>query len=348
MAQGSWKYLLLSSLCAVAQAAERDTLDLYWVDVEGGAATLIVTPAGESVLIDTGMPGKRDPKRIVKAAREAGVKQIDHLVITHFHIDHFGGAADIAKELPIINLYDNGIPENNPDNPNDNSRWNSWIQPYREMKAEKRVVLKPGDSVPLKQAASGPAITLNCLATMQQVANIQETKPGVDCEHLTAKPKDASDNANSMALVLQYGAFDMFDGGDLTWNVESKLVCPDNVLPTVDVYDVNHHGLDASNNPLLVSALGPTVAIMSNGTTKGCGAETFGTLKKTASIEAIYQSHRNLRADSENNTAPEYIANLEKDCAANLIKVSVEEGGGSYTVSIPATGHTRKFTSKTR
>src|SRR5688572_13981129 len=138
--------LLALSSCLVAQSAERSPLELYWVDVEGGAATLVVTPAGESVLIDTGMPGERDPKRIVKAAREAGLKQIDHLIITHFHIDHFGGAADIAKELPVINLYDNGIPENNPDNPKDNSRWNEWIKPYREMKTGKRVTIKPGDS----------------------------------------------------------------------------------------------------------------------------------------------------------------------------------------------------------
>lgn len=346
MVQGSWKFFLLFSFCLVARPAERNSLDLYWVDVEGGAATLIVTPAGESVLIDAGMPGGRDPQRIIKAAREAGVKQIDHLVTTHFHIDHFGGAADVAKELPIIHLYDNGIPENNPDNPNDNARWNSWIKPYREMKAEKRVVLKPGDVIPLKQASFGPAVSLRCLAAMQQIADGLDRKPGMDCDKLTEKPKDSSDNANSMVLVLQYGAFDMFDGGDLTWNTEAKLVCPEILLSKVDIYDVNHHGLDVSNNPLLVKALEPTVAIMSNGTTKGCGAETFQTLKNTSSIEAIYQTHRNLRADSENNTAAEYIANADKDCAANFIKVSVEQGGGSYTVSIPGTGHSRKFTSK--
>jgi competence protein ComEC len=163
---------------------------------------------------------------------------------------------------------------------------------------------------------------------------------------LTEKPKDTSDNANSVVLLLQYGAFDLFDGGDLTWNNEAKLVCPQNVLSAVDIYDVNHHGLDVSNNPILVKMLAPTVAIMSNGTSKGCGGETFKTLKNVPSIQALYQTHRNLRTDSENNTAPELIANMEKDCAGNYIKVSVEPGGGSYTVSIPGTGHTRKFTSK--
>jgi competence protein ComEC len=347
MVHGSLRLFLVFAVCVAcvsARAAARKSLDLIWVDVEGGAATLIITPAGESILIDTGMPGERDPKRIVKAAREAGLKQIDHLITTHFHIDHFGGAADVAKELPIVTLYDNGIPENNPDNPNDNTRWNQWIKPYREMKAGKRVVLKPGDSIPLKQ--SGTEISLRVLGGMQKFVEGKSAQSGVDCEKLTEKPKDSGDNANSTVLVLQYGAFEMFDGGDLTWNTEAKLVCPQNLLSTVDVYDVNHHGLDASNNPLLVQALAPTVAVMSNGTTKGCGAETFKTLKSVPSIEAVYQIHRNLRADSENNTQPEHIANAEKECAANYIKVSVEEGGGKYTVSIPGTGHTRQFTSK--
>jgi hypothetical protein len=138
----------------------------------------------------------------------------------------------------------------------------------------------------------------------------------------------------------------MFDGGDLTWNTEARLVCPENRLKQVDVYDVNHHGLDVSNNPLLVRALAPRVAIMSNGTTKGCGAETFKTLKSTGSIEAIYQIHKNLRADSENNTAAEWIANHEKECAANPIKLSVAPGGKTYTVSIPATGHSQRFASR--
>lgn len=330
----------------IGQAADGKSLEMYWVDVEGGASTLIVTPAGESILIDTGMPGERDAKRIVKAAHAAGLKRIDHLITTHFHIDHFGGAADVAKEMPIVTVYDNGIPENNPDNPADNTRWNEWINPYREMKAGKRVVLKPGDIIPLKQSSGGKELSLRCLAGQQKALPGQGATNGPDCEKLTHKPQDTSDNANSTVFILKYGDFEMFDGGDLTWNTEAKLVCPANIVPTVDIYDVNHHGLDVSNNPILVQALAPTVAIMSNGTTKGCGKETFATLKNAPSIKAIYQIHRNLRADSENNSPDKHIANLEKNCEANWIQVTVAPDGGTYVVSIPASGHSQTFTSR--
>jgi hypothetical protein len=165
----------------------------------------------------------------------------------------------------------------------------------------------------------------------------------VDCGVGTEKPRDNSDNANSLVLVLSYGKFDMFDGGDITWNVEGRLVCPTNLLPQADIYDVNHHGLDQSNNPLLLQALAPTVSIMSNGTSKGCGGETFKALSSLKSLQAQYQIHKNLRADSENNAPAEHIANLEKDCQGHYIKVLVDPAAESYTVSIPATGHSRKF-----
>jgi competence protein ComEC len=336
----------MSAWAVFAETASARTLDLYWVDVEGGAATLIVTPAGESVLIDSGMPGGRDSKRIIQAAKDAGLQRIDHLVTTHFHLDHFGGAAEIAAELPIGTIYDNGIPEKNPDNPSDTSgSFDQKIGPYREIRADQRMVLKPGEAIPLKQV-TGQELRIRCVGAMQKTVGGSGGARNVECANAKEKAQDLSDNANSVALVLSYGDFDLFDGGDLTWNAEAKLVCPENLVGTVDVYDVNHHGLDVSNNPLLVRALQPTVAIMSNGTTKGCGVETFGTLKRTPSIQAIYQIHRNLRADNDNNTAPHYIANAEKDCAANYIKVSVAGDTKTYTVSIPATRHSRVFNSR--
>jgi competence protein ComEC len=323
-----------SSLCA-GEADKR--LDIYWVDVEGGAATLIVTPAGESVLIDTGNPGRRDPDRIVKMAAQAGLKQIDHLVITHYHVDHFGGAAALAQSIPVKTVYDNGLFEGIRDKPN---------KEYLEFPAGARKVLSPGDQVPLKQTDA--PLSLHCLCARQKtIAPPSADLPANECcSEAIGKPIDNSDNANSIVLLLSFGTFRFYDGGDLTWNVEKQLVCPGNLVGKVDVYQVTHHGLDASNNPVLLKTLAPTVAVMNNGVTKGCEPYTFTTLKGLPSLQALYQVHRNERADSHHNTEAAYIANSEKDCAGNYIKLSVDPTGKTYTVAVPSTKHERTFQTK--
>jgi len=164
-----------------------------------------------------------------------------------------------------------------------------------------------------------------------------------------AKPEDLSDNANSVASLIELGGFRFLDCGDLTWNMEAKLVEPVNRVGTVDVYQVNHHGLDVSNHPVLVKSVAPTVSIMNNGHTKGCGPQTFATLKAAKSIKAMYQVHKNLRKDGDkNNASDEHIANLTnpKDCKALALKLSVAADGKSYTVFNPRNGHKRTF--KTR
>src|SRR5580765_1740523 len=123
------KSSLLKLLCAAAflslvipipaaWAAEKN-LDIYWIDSEGGGSTLVVTPAGESVLIDSANPGPRDAGRIHEVTKVPGLERIDHLITTHLHVDHFGGAATLSQLIPIGVVHDNGIPEHNPDGGDD-------------------------------------------------------------------------------------------------------------------------------------------------------------------------------------------------------------------------------------
>jgi competence protein ComEC len=328
---------LLASTAAAGPADGR--LDLYWVDVEGGAATLLVTPAGETVLVDTGNPGRRDADRIVKAVTEvAGMKQIDHLIITHYHGDHFGGSLTLVDQLPVRNLYDNGQFEGMPDNPG---------KAYFELKVGQRHVVKPGMTLPLKQAdrAAAPKLTFTILGGQKQF--IDAPAGAADnsvCSAGREKERDGSDNANSVVMVVGFGGWRFFDAGDLTWNQEARLVCPKNIVGEVDVYQVTHHGLDSSNNPLVLRSLEPRVAVINNGVTKGCLPEVFANLQDTKSLEAVYQVHKNLRPDgATNNVKDEYIANKERECQGNYIKLSVSADAKSYAVSIPANGHTRTF-----
>lgn len=319
--------------------------DVYWIDVEGGASTLMVTPTNESILIDAGNPGLRDPQRIVQVVTKVpGLRRIDHLIITHYHRDHFGGASLLATLLPIGTVYDNGVFDGMPDDPG---------KDYFELKCDKRVVIKPGDTIPVKQPAKGPAVSLTCLGARQTFVAPQpdDVDNAEVCATHRPKERDGSDNANSVVTLIEFGPFRFFDAGDLTWNQEMRLVCPKNLIGEVDVYQVTHHGLDSSNNPVVLQTLKPRVAVMNNGHTKGCLPEVFANLKATTSLEAIYQMHKNLRPDgSVNNVADELIANHKaaEECGGNYVKLSVAPDGNSYTVSIPANGNERTYKTKDR
>lgn len=334
-------WALLTLLAALtcrpaAAAAAYGTLDIYWIDSEGGGSTLLVTPAGESVLIDTGNPGGRDAARIHKVATEvARLERIDHLIVTHFHIDHFGGAAELATLLPIRHVWDNGLPDGDPDGRRP-STWPLTSKPYREMRVEARHVVQPGTVLPLR---SGKVpLDLRCVVTRQQTWTPPDggRAPAADAQPPSSKARDTSDNANSSAWVLTFGPFRFFDGGDLTWNTEATLVWPRILVPEVDLLQVTHHGLDVSNHPRLLQALNPTVTVMNNGPTKGTMAEVMQSLRGLPALKAQFQVHKNVRPDGATNNCPDaFIANLDRECEGRFIRCTVDPDGTRFNLTLP-------------
>jgi beta-lactamase superfamily II metal-dependent hydrolase len=290
-----------------AAAQTRTTLDIYVVDVEGGNATLFVSPSGESVLIDTGNfapeAAIRDADRIAAAARDAHLTQIDHLITTHWHADHFGGMAEVAKRLPVRDYIDHG-PNMQPQPPFEEFFTKGYPALYG---AAKHTVAKPGDSV----AVAG----LDWRIVASAGAALKTPLPGAGaanaaCADFKPQPPDPTENAQSVGSIVTFGKFRVAHLGDLTWNKEFELMCPNNPVGTVDLFVVSHHGLGVSNSPALVHALRSRVAIVNNGTRKGALPATMKTLFTSPGLEDIWQVHFSQLSGQEYTMPGMFIANV--------------------------------------
>jgi beta-lactamase superfamily II metal-dependent hydrolase len=329
----------------MARGGESRRLDIYFLDMAGGASTLIVTPLGESVLIDTGSlrPEHRDADRILRACQDAGLTQIDYLVTTHFHSDHFGAILEVTQRIPVNCFFDKGARA--PAGEGNNKQSRELYARYEQATKGNVRTIRAGDGIPLKNDPSGklPTIRLHCVAAEKRVEGFAgDVDAPIDGAEM--KPPDQTDNARSIALLLTYGPFKFFAGGDITWNVEHQLVHPVNRIGKVDLYQVAHHGLDLSNNPRLLRALDPTVAVAMNGPRKGVQARTFTDLTALPNLQALYQIHYNTTRPDEGNTRPELIASpRDNPDKGEFIKASVDARQGTFVVQVGATGPRRTF-----
>src|ERR1051325_5675233 len=292
------------SLFAGAQSRTSKTLDIYVVDVEGGNATLFVTPSGESLLIDTGNIGAaapRDAGRIMAAMKDAGVQQIDHLIITHWHGDHFGGLAELASHVTIKAFIDHG-PNVQPAEAPDNFLKDVYPRLYSKAK---HTVAKPGD----KLAIAGLNATVVASAG-NIIANPLPGggKPNPECATFKGGDNNAED-PQSVATFFTFGKFRTVHLGDLTRNMEFKLMCPVNRLGTVDVLLGLHHGQASSNSEVMVHALHPRVAIMNNGTRKGGEPDTMKAVFSSPGLEDLWQIHFSQLSGQEYTVPGIFIAN---------------------------------------
>lgn len=298
--------LLLLCLVALPGAAQTGkNLQIYYIDTEGGLSTLYVSPSGESLLVDTGSAGDRDLDRILAVIKDAGIKQIDYLVLTHFHPDHFGNLLELVKRIPVKHFIDHGSSVE--------KRQDAAIfeKNYPEIYAKAaRTVAKPGDRIPL------PGVNVLVVTSAGQVLKkpvVGAGKPNAACADF--KPRDESnvdpDNAQSIGLLFTYGKFKTINLGDFTWNAEKDLMCPNNPIGTVDLYLTSHHGTDQSGSPALVWALAPRVAIMHNGPRKGGAVQTFEMLERSPGLEDLWQLHWAYAGGIEHNAPGVFIANMD-------------------------------------
>ncbi len=320
-------------------APQAEELDIYFVDVEGGQATIIVTPEGESMLIDSGHPGfeGRDTGRILQAAQLAGLTQLDYMLITHYHGDHVGAVPELAEQIPIGTFVDHGP---NQEETEDAAR---LYENYLKVRANARhLLVSPGDQVPL----AGTELTV--VSAAREVLSSPLEGAGEEnplCRSTQWKMDDPSENASSVGFLLEFGRFRFIDLGDLTWNRELDLACPRNLIGTIDVYLTTHHGLPSSGPRALVHALRPRVAIMNNGPAKGGHPEAWKVVRDSPGLQDLWQLHYTVAAGEEANSPAEYLANLEDDHRASWIKLAARRDG-SFTVTNSRNGFQKDYPAK--
>ena len=316
---------LLSTCAAGAPApTEKKPLEVYFVDVEGGQATLFVTPEKESLLIDTGWPGNngRDADRIVAAAKMAGLSKIDYVLLTHFHMDHTGGAPQLVERIPVGAFIDHG-PNREPGDQPTEQVWEAYQKMLTETKI-KRIIARVGDVLPLK-GIHVEVVSSDGAVLAKPLNSGGAMNPA--CATTEKRPADQTENARSLGTLLTFGKVRILDLGDLTWDKELDMVCPVNRLGAVDVFVVSHHGWTQSDSPALLAAITPRISIMDNGENKGGSPATWDIVHNAPKLEDFWQIHYSKEGGPGHNSPDPLIANLLGADAGNYLKLTVWPDG---------------------
>lgn len=333
-------------LCLIPVASRRvpastnpKALEIYFIDVEGGQATLVISPSGRSLLIDTGWPGNegRDADRIISVAHQLGLKQIDYVLITHYHRDHVGGVSQLVDGIKVGSFVDHGP------NLEDSQLARTDYAAYEKAVAgHARVTVKPGWGLPIKGidvrvlSAAGSHIT-------EPLPSAGEANPY--CKGESTAAEDATENARSVGVLITYGKFRFLDLGDLTKKKELELACPNQLIGSVDLFLVTHHGMDLSNSKAMVWGLHPRVAIFDNGARKGSSPAAWQIVHDSPGLEGLWQLHYAAESDQDHNIDSDHIANTKENCEGKYLKVSASSDG-TFTVSNQRNGVQKTYASK--
>lgn len=311
-----------------AQATPKP-MTMYFIDTEGGLSALYVSPSGESMLLDTGNPGDRDVDRIMAVLADAGIKQIDYMVLTHYHVDHVGGFEALSKKVPMKHFIDHG------ENKDAHEQVQGFAALYAAMMEKAgpgaHMVAKPGDKIPIKGLNVEVVTSAGQVLKKPMSGEPGAGKPNPECANYKKQAENTDlDNAQSLSLVFEYGKFRTINMGDFVYNLEGDLMCPNNPIGTIDLYLTSHHGTDQSGSAALVHALQPRVAIMHNGTRKGGALPVYQVLHTSPGLEDLWQLHWAYAGGLENNTPGIYIANIEDPAVLgnSLVNSASAPGGG--------------------
>jgi competence protein ComEC len=335
--------LLMAAVLAVAPQRPAGTLRILVIDVEGGGATLVVSPSGQSMLIDSGSPGpaaERDSARIAAAMKAAGLTKINYLFTTHYDGDHVGGAPAANAVAHFDRFFDHG--EMDP-KWEQNRGIEDRMSAYLAIAAGRRTIVNAGDTVPLD------GVRVDVVASRGTVMGASINHGGQVnpyCKAAVATPPNMTENSQTAGVLISYRGFTFLDVGDLTWDKEMALACPVNKLGRVSLLLATHHGFfnDQSGAPALLWAIQPQVVIANNGPRKGMAPPAYDRIKKVPGLQALWQSHLALASDKDHNTSDDLIANVEPsaECKGNWIRVDARSNG-SFDVTNGRTGASKTY-----